>query len=586
MEEIFVAGALLQHGGGWTLRLLCAVLCFAAASAQTITVNFPATRSNRPLDGRVLLLLSNDPGAEPRMQIDDTPKSQTVFGVTVDGWKPGEPLTIGDNAQGYPRVSLKDVPPGEYTVQAVLNVYETFHRDDGKTVKLAPDRGEGQHWNLAPGNLLSKPRKVHVGPGAAPVAVSLTEVIPPIKPEPDTKYIRHIRIQSNMLTKFWGRPVYLAAVVLVPEGFDGHPQAHYPLIIFHDHFVSGLSDFRETPPEPKLKPDYSERFHLAGYNRIQEEEAYKNYHAWIAPDTPRVLIVKLQHANPYYDDSYAVNSANLGPYGDAIETELIPAIEHQFRGIGQGWARFMYGGSTGGWESLAVQMFYPDHYNGAFVACPDPVDFHAYMTVDLYKQDNMFYLQGANKKIEQPAMRDYLGHTLISVRDNVAYEAALGDHGRSGEQFDIWQAVYSPAGADGYPKPIFDKRTGAIDHTTAGYWREHYDLNAILQRDWAKLGPKLRGKLHIYVGSDDTYFLNNAVYLMEDFLKQTGTAGHGVPFEGEVRYGPRAEHCWNGDPTKPNWYSRLHYNQMYLPQIMERIQKTAPPGADLTSWRY
>ena len=246
----------------------------------------------------------------------------------------------------------------------------------------------------------------------------------------------------------------------------------------------------------------------------------------------------------------------------------------------------MYGGSTGGWESLAVQIFYPDHYNGAFVACPDPVDFRAYMTVDLYKDANMFYIQGANKRIEQPAMRDYLGHTLISVRDNVAYEAALGDRGRSGEQFDIWQAVYSPAAEDGYPQPIFDKMTGAIDHRTAEYWREHYDLDAILQRDWLTLGPKLQGKLHIYVGYEDTYFLNDAVYLMEDFLKQTGTPGHGVPYEGEVRYGPRAEHCWNGDPDKPNWYSRLHYNQMYVPRIMERIRKTAPAGADLTSWRY
>jgi hypothetical protein len=568
-----------------TLFLAAAGLA-TAASAQTITVSFPASRSGQPLDGRLLLLLSNDPKDEPRNQIDDTLKSQMIFGVTVDAWKPGEPVTIGDNAQGYPRARLKDVPPGDYTVQAVLNVYETFHRSDGKTVKLAPDRGEGQHWNLAPGNLLSKPRLVHIGPGAPLIDVSLTDVIPPIKPDPDTKYIRHIRIQSQLLTKFWGRPVYLSAIVLVPEGFDTHTEAHYPLIVFHDHFVSEFNDIRETPPDPNLKPDYSERFHIPGYNRIQQEEAYKNYQAWIAPGTPRMLIVKLQHANPFYDDSYAVNSSNLGPYGDAIETELIPAIERQFRGIGQGWARFVYGGSTGGWESLAVQMFYPDHYNGAFVACPDPVDFHAYMTADLYKQDNMFYLQGANKKIEQPAMRDYLGHTLMSMRDNIAYEAALGDHGRSGEQFDIWQAVYSPTGEDGYPRPIFDKQTGMIDHRTADYWREHYDLDAILQRDRTTLGPKLQGKLHLYVGSDDTYFLNDAVYLMEDFLKQTGTPGHGVPYDGEVRYGPRAEHCWNGDPEKPNWYSRLHYNQMYVPQIMERIQKTAPPGADLTSWRY
>jgi hypothetical protein len=573
--------------------MVSGLLLAATAQAQSVTVHFPASSSEKPLDGRLLFLVSNDPKAmtdpkaEPRKQINDTPKTQMVFGLTVDGWKPGVPVVVGRNAKGYPRASLRDIPAGDYTIQAVLNVYETFHRADGRTVKLAPDRGEGQVWSLAPGNLYSKPRRVHMGAGAPAIDVALDQIIAPIEPAADTQFIRHIRIESALLSKFWGRPMYLSAIVLVPEGFDAHPQAHFPLIISHDHFVSDLdNDFRTTPPDPNLPPEYSDRFHLEGYNRIVQQEAYKNYQNWIAPGTPRFLIVKLQHANPFYDDSYAVNSANVGPYGDAIETELIPEIEKQFRGIGAGWARFMYGGSTGGWESLAVQLFYPDHYNGAFVACPDPVDFRAFMHVDLYAEDNMFYLSGANKQIEQPAMRDYLGHTLLTMRDNIAYEAALGDHGRSGEQFDIWQAVYSPVGADGYPQAIFDKTTGKIDHATADYWREHYDLNAKLQREWDTLGPKVQGKLHIYVGSDDTYFLNDAVYLLEDFLKQTGTPGHGVPYEGDVSYGPRAEHCWNGDPDKPNWYTRLHYDQMYVPQILDRIIKTAPPGADLTSWRY
>ncbi len=567
---------------------VCVILLASLApmlSAQTITVSFPPVMSAKPLDGRMLFLLSNDPSQEPRMQIDDTPRSQMVFGVTVDGLRPGEGVTIDGNAAGYPIRSIKDVPPGDYTAQAVLNIYETFHRSDAKTIKLAPDRGEGQHWNLAPGNLYSAPQKIHIGPGAPPINISLDKVIAPIPPEPDTKYVRHLRIQSELLTRFWGRPMFLSAIVLVPEGFDEHPGAHYPEMVFEGHFPTRFDDFRTTPPDPNLKPDYSYRFHLAGYNRIQQQEAYEEYKKWISPGFPRVLVIQIQHANPYYDDSYAVNSANLGPYGDAIETELMPAVEKKFRGIGQGWARFLYGGSTGGWESLAVQMFYPDHYNGAFVACPDPVDFHAYMTTDLYHQPNIFYLQGANKQVEQPAMRDYLGHTLISVRANIAYEAALGDHGRSGEQFDIWQAVYGPVGADGYPQPIFDKQTGEIDHQTADYWHDHYDLDAILQRNWSILGPKLQGKLHIYVGSDDTYFLNDAVYLMEDFLKTTGTPGHGVPYQGEVKYGARAEHCWNGDPNLPNAYSRLHYNTMYLPQIMQRIEKTAPAGADM-SWRY
>ncbi len=564
-------------------RIALALLFFApVAFAQSFSVSFPANRSQQPLDGRLLLVLSTDPSDEPRNQIDDSPRSQIVFGVTVDGWQPDHPQTVDSAAWGYPIRSLKDVPTGDYFVQAVLNRYEMFHRADGKTVKLHMDQGEGQHWNSSPGNLYSKPAKIHVGPDTANHPIVLSEVIPPIVTPADTKYVRHIRIQSQVLTKFWGRPMFLSAIVLVPEGFDDHLNAHFPLMIFHDHFVSDFSDFRTTPPDPDLKPDFSQRFHLAGYNRIQQEEAYKFYQKWISPGFPRVLIVKIQHANPYYDDSYAVDSANVGPYGDAIENELIPAIEKRFRGIGQGWARFVYGGSTGGWEALAVQVLYPDHYNGAFAACPDPIDFHAFTNIDLYDDDNAFFLTGAHKRVAQPAMRDYLGHTFITTEEINAYELALGDHGRSGEQFDIWQAVYGPVGEDGYPQPIFDKVTGNIDHSVAEYWRQHYDLEAILERDWPKLGPQLEGKIHIYVGSDDTYFLNDAVYRMQDFLDSTKNP----PYGGEVTYGPRAEHCWNGDPTLPNAYSRLHYNTQYLPKILERIQKTAPPGADLTSWRY
>jgi hypothetical protein len=563
--------------------LLALLLLFpVTAAAQSFSVTFPRELSAKALDGRLLLILSTDPSDEPRNQIDDSPRTQMVFGLTVDGWQPGQTARLDATAWGYPVRSLKDVPAGDYFVQVVLNKHETFHRSDGKTVKLHMDQGEGQQWNSSPGNLYSKPLKIAFKAGGAPIPISLTEVIAPIPTPADTKYIRRIRIQSAALTKFWGRPMFLSAIVLVPEGFDEHPNARFPLIIFHDHFVSDFDNFRTTPPDPNLKPDYSERFHLAGYNRIQQQESYKFYRQWIAPGFPRVLIVKIQHANPFYDDSYAVNSANVGPYGDAIENELIPAVEKQFRAIGQGWARFVYGGSTGGWEALAVQVFYPDHYNGAFAACPDPIDFHAFTNIDLYDDKNAFFLEGAHKRVAQPAMRDYLGHTLITTQEANAYELALGDHGRSGEQFDIWQAVYGPVGADGYPQPIFNKATGEIDHAVAEYWRRHFDLEAILERDWAKLGPELAGKIHIYVGSDDTYFLNDAVYRMEDFLNSTKNP----PYGGEVTYGPRAEHCWNGDPTLPNAYSRLHYNTQYLPKILDRIQKTAPAGADLTSWRY
>jgi hypothetical protein len=446
------------------------------------------------------------------------------------------------------------------------------------------DRGEGQQWNRAPGNLYSTPAQIEIDPAkGGTIRVALDKVIPPIPDPPATKYIKHVRIQSERLTKFWGRPMHLGAHVLLPHGFDEHPQARYPLAIYHGHFPYTFEGFREEPPDPNIKCEYSERFKLDCYNRIQQEQAYQLYKDWTGPSFPRMLIVEIQHANPYYDDSYAVNSANLGPYGDAITYELIPYIEKQFRGLGQPWSRFMYGGSTGGWEAMGAQIMYPDQYNGAYAACPDPIDFRAYTVVDIYKDTNAYYIEGPWKRLARPGHRDYLGHVSTTIEDMNRHELVLGTKSRSCGQWDIWEAVYSPVGPDGYPKRIWDKRTGVIDRAVAEHWRDNYDLSYILRRDWEKgLGAKLRGKIHIYVGDMDNYYLNNAVYLVEDFLKATKNP----PYEGEVDYGDRAEHCWNGDHTRPNAISRLRYHQMFAPKIVERILKTAPAGADVKSWRY
>lgn len=398
----------------------------------------------------------------------------------------------------------------------------------------------------------------------------------------DTKYIRHEKILSERLSKFWGRPVHLAAHVLVPYGFDEHPEVRYPLMIFHDHFTQNFGGFREEPPDPNLKPVFSERFNWPGYNRTVQEQQHQLYKDWISPGFPRVLIVEIQHPTPYYDDSYAVNSANMGPYGDAITYELIPYLEKKYRGLGAGWARFLYGGSTGGWAAFAAQVFYPDEYNGAYIACPDPVDFRAMTVIDLYKDKNAYFVEGPWTRIARPGHRNYLGQISTTVGAMNRLELILGTRGRSGGQWDAWQAIYSPLDADGYPKPIWDKLTGVIDPQVAAFWREHYDLSHILQRDWKTLGPKLTGKLNVYVGDMDNYYLNDAVYLLEQFLAGTKDPAYG----GEVKYGDRAEHCWNGDPTRPNALSRLRYHPMYVPRAVERLLQTAPPGADIKSWRY
>lgn len=553
------------------------------AAGVRFALSFPVTRSSQPLDGRMLLMLSTDSTAEPRFQINDGYNTQLIFGIDVEGLRPGQEAIIDAEAFGYPVRSLASLPAGRYWVQGLLNRYETFHRADGHAVKLPPDKGEGQQWNRKPGNFYSRPQAIYLDPKKnETIRIALDQEIPPIPDPPETKYVKHERIQSKLLSEFWGRAMYLGAHVLLPEGFDNHPEARYPLVVFHGHFPYNLTGWRETPPEPNLPCEYSERFRLDCYNRIQQEYAYQFYQDWTGPNFPRVLLIEIQHPTPYYDDSYAVNSANNGPYGDAIMYELIPYLERKYRGIGQGYARFTFGGSTGGWEAMAVQIFYPDEFNGAWIACPDPIDFRAFTVVNLYQDTNAYYYPSRWKRTPRPGYRDWLGQLRATLEEMNHRELVLGTRGRSGEQWDIWQAVYSPVGPDGYPKPIWDKLTGKIDRSVAEYWREHYDLSYILRRDWKTLGPKLKGKLHIYVGDMDNYYLNNAVYLVEEFLESTTDPY----YDGEIDYGDRAEHCWNGDHTRPNAYSRLRYPQMFIPRIMDQIRKNHPPNPDTLSWRY
>lgn len=553
------------------------------SNAETFKVEMAAPSANQSLEGRLILIIAADDKTEPRFQVDSSFDGAQIFGINVEGYKKGEARSIDGTVLGYPGRSLADVPAGTYTVQAVLHKYDTYRLGNGKVVKLPAARGAGQNWRKEPGNIISKPIKVNFDPKRpGEIKLALTDVLPPIAEPKDSEFIRHFKFKSPSLSKFWGRDVFINGHVLVPKDFDKHPEARYPIAIFHGHFPADFGGFRTTPPDPDLKCEPSKRFiNEPCYNRTEQQEAYDFYKKWTSPDFPRMLIVEIDHSNPYYDDSYAVNSANIGPYGDAITHEFIPALEAKFRGLGAGWARFLYGGSTGGWEALAAQVFYPDEYNGAFAACPDPIDFRQTMVTNLYEDKNAYWRVGPFGRVAKPAKRDYLGHISHTIEDENRWELVLGDKTRSGAQWDVWEAVYSPMGEDGYPKRIWNKETGEIDPAVAQHWKENYDLRHILERDWKTLGPKLQGKIHIYVGDMDNFYLNNAVYLMEDFLKKTDP-----PYGGEVTYGDRDEHCWNGDPTLPNSVSRLRYNSMYIDKMLKRMETSAPQGADLKSWRY
>jgi len=550
----------------------------ADAGAIRFAISFPAARSAQPIDGRVLLFISDDGRTEPRAQSDQYRANTTrpIFGVDVDGLKPGQDVVIDETTFGWPVRSLKDIPAADYWVQALINRYETFHRSDGHTVKMPMDQGEGQHWDRKPGNFYSRPVKMRVDPASSgEIRISMDQEVPPIALPKDTKQVKYLRLQNDRLTKFWGRPMHLGAIVLLPNGWDTHPDARYPLLVHHGHFPASMESdtWRETPPDPKAPQS----------QRDAQAAAYQFYKDWNGPNFPRMIHLLVQHPTPYFDDSYAVNSANNGPYGDAIAKDLIPYVEKQFRGIGQGWARVLTGGSTGGWEAFGVQVFYPDDFNGAWALCPDPIDFRSYRSVNIYDERDAYYYAEDNpwKRTPKPGYRDFRGHLYSTFEERNLVELVLGTHGRSAGQHDAWASVFGPLGDDGYYKPLYDKRTGAIDPDVAKYWREHYDLRFILARDWPLIGQKLRGKIHITSGTMDNGYLNNAVYQMEDLLlKVTPSA------EAEIVYGERREHCFTGDTEHSNTAGNRTVHQRYIPAMAQWMVRTAPRGADTKSWVY
>ena len=565
-------------------RVVGLAIAFAAsalahtAGAQRFEVSFPAAVHAQPITGRVFLVITRDSAPPPRLRAGSFTESTPFFGVDVSALAPGQPAAIDPATPGYPIASLRDIPAGDYWVQAVMNVYTEFHRADGHTIWAHMDQWEGQNFATSPGNLVSAPQRVHIDPGAASdVQISLTHVIPPVELPADTKWVKHIKIQSALLTKFWGHPFYLGATVLLPAGYDTHPGVRYPVVFEQGHFGLG-APLGFNPDSFPLPPQYKAL--IESYN-LQPGWVFARQ--WMGPKMPRMIAVTFQHPTPYFDDSYAVNSANNGPYGDAIMTELIPYLESHFRMIQAPYARVLTGGSTGGWESIALQIYHPKFFGGTWTLYPDPVDFHHYGTFDAYVDTNAFVAPQRGiapfnpvsewYHPERMVMRDNDGQPWLSIRDLSRLENVLGSHGRSGEQFEAWESVYAPVGADGYPVPLWDKATGHINRSVIDYMRDHgYDLQAYLAKNWKTVGPDLVDKIHVDVGDMDNFYLNLAVMDLQHFMESTQSPH--VP--GVFRYGrPEKGHGWQHVP-----------NSELLKEMAAAITKHAPAGTNTKTWKY
>ena len=550
--------------------LFVVILLICSAHAQTSsTPRFEVTLpsdAKAPLTGRAFVIIAKGSDPEPRLQAGNWRSRAELLGRDIDQLQPGKAVAIDAMALGFPLRSVRELPAGDYYVQAVFNVYTKFTRADGHIIWAHMDQWEGQQFNRSPGNLYSEVQRVHLDPiGGYDVRLSLTKTVPPVEIPADTQYVKHIRIQSKLLTQFWGHPIFLGATVLLPEGYDSHPQAHYPVIYEQGHFNLRPPLGFSTEPAP----DSAQLQRML--QRTGNMSGYDFYKQWTSPNFPRMIAVTFQHPTVYFDDSYAVNSANNGPYGDALMTELIPYLEEHFRMIRQPYARVLTGGSTGGWESLALQVFHPDFFNGTWTFFPDPVDFTRYQIVDIYADNNAFLAPGYDPPVpERPMERTEEGQPDMTMRQMSQLEEVLGSRGRSAQQFEAWEAVYGPVGADGYPKPLWDKLTGRIDPQVATYMRDHgYDLRYYLEQNWPKIGSQLAGKLHLFCGDMDNFYLNLAVYRLEDFLKNTNNP----PYGGSFIYGrPMKGHGWHP------------MNQAQLVQIMAgHIKATAPKDAD-KSW--
>jgi hypothetical protein len=453
-----------------------------------------------PHGARLLVVLAPPGIRDPRLAVGRTGQDASpMLGRDVDGLAPGASAVVDSASAIFPLDNLGRLRGGLCTVQALLHTNPDLNIPN------------------APGDLYSPVQTAWLDPVAGgAVELVLSESVPEESLPADSELVKHVKIRSRLLSDFQGRPIDLRAGVILPRDFARDTGRRYPV-----------------------------RVHIGGYGTRSTHvglmmAAGSGFHsAWMADDAPRMILIHLDGAGPL-GDPHQVDSANHGPYGAAITRELIPHVEARFRGIGRGEARVLDGGSTGGWVALALQVFYPDFFNGAWAFCPDSVDFRSFQLVNIYDDDNAYINRHG---FERPAARDVSGEVRFTMRHECRLENVLGrgdSYTLSGGQWGAWNATYGLRGPDGQPVPLWDPATGKIDDKVAEYWRA-YDLRRILEANWHELGPKLRGKLHIWVGEADDFFLNNAVHRLDDFLSRAQP-----PDEGSITYGPGQGHCWIG----------------------------------------
>lgn len=524
---------------GLTLGLLCACGLQAAeppAPHHFIRVTLDGA-SDQPVSGRLLVFAAQAQAARAEAkdgkveEVDTNPFDPTavaVAGREVSGLTPGASVMVDLDDVAFPS-GFSTLPAGDYVFQAVLDPdhsYNYLGRDGGDLVSAVTE-GPLAAGKALPNLSLVKRLPVHDDPwrlsSRAPQAVR--DALPQAKAQ-----THDASMVSPALSAFWGRPIQVRARVLVPPGYDAKAATRYPTVYFTHGFTGN-------------------------YDRLAGNIATV-WQAMAGGQMPKMIWVFLDESTPTGTHEFA-DSVNNGPWGTALTEEVIPALERAYRMDAKPSGRFLNGHSSGGWATLWLQTRYPKIFGGTWSTSPDPSDFHDFTGVDLYAPDANLYTRADGSPV--PLIRDH-GKVIANMETFARLERVLGPYGGQMGSFD-W--VFSPRGQDGAPLPMFDRDTGKVDPKVVAYWHAHYDIAARVAAHWPQLKPDLDGKIHLIVGTADTFYLDGAAHRFKAVLDKLGA-------KSDFRFLP--------DRTHFDLYKQGDDDSALLKKIAWEMYAVARPG--------
>lgn len=444
----------------------------------TLSPKFP-----RPVSGRMLVFLVQGSG---KKELSREEKAY-VAAREVDALAPGASVDVDGDEIASPQ-GMSQAPAGDYQAQVFLDVDHSFAYNGA---------GPGDYGDDPVALPALQPAT------AAPIALTLDQVAPPRPAHALSAGIEPFQFESPSLTAFWGRPILLRGYVVLPPSYAANAQAKYPTAYFTHGFGATFA-YLQRPAE--------------SFRKMMD-----------AKQMPEMIWVLLDESFPTGTVEFA-DSVNNGPWGHALTTELIPDLEHRYRMDAVSSGRFLNGHSSGGWATLWLQVAYPQIFGGTWSTSPDPSDFHNFTGPDLYAAHaNVYRMPDGTPWM---LVRDK-GKDVMSLEQYARQEAVLGAYGGQMSSFD-W--VFSPKGPSGAPLPMFDRMTGDVDPAVRDYWAAHYDIGAKVKREWPRTGPDLKGKIHLIVGTADTFHLDESARLLEQDLKALGADAHFTYLPGKTHF--------------------------------------------------